>query len=126
MTERYTGIPENQKIARVVPEGGQAKATGQASEQNGSARENIHNLYMDRQQWLRSSRQGTLAEIRDSLRRQEISRELEEMATFRANLDEKINRKREETLAASPEERARRYAVIGVPGASSGKCTVRE
>ena len=103
MAERYTGIPENQKIARVVPESGQTKATGQASEQTGSVRENIHNAYMDRQRWFRSSRQGTLAEIRDSLRRQEISRELEEMASFRANLDEKLNRKREETLAAAPE-----------------------
>jgi hypothetical protein len=46
MAERYTGIPENQKVARVVPEGGQAKATGQASEQTGSARENIHKAYM--------------------------------------------------------------------------------
>ena len=124
MTERYTGIPENQKIARVVPEGGQAKAIGGASgrentwqnpeasqtasadqrrEQTGSARENIHNAYTDMQRRFGSSRKGTLAEIRDLLRQQEIRRELDEMAAFRTGLDEKLNRKREETLSGSQE-----------------------
>jgi hypothetical protein len=121
MTERYTGIPINQKFTRL--EGGQAKATGGAfgrenrwqnaresqnpfsanREQTGSARENIHNLSMDRQQWLQSSRKGTLTEIRDHLRRQEIRQKLADMEAFSDRLNEKFNRKREEALAGTQE-----------------------
>ena len=121
MTERYRDIPENQMFARGNPDAGQAKTRGGASgrenrwrnprearnpfsnneEYPGSARENIRNLYTDRQQWLRSSGKSTLTEIRDLLRRQEISREIDEMAAVRAGVEERLNQKRAEVLAGA-------------------------
>jgi hypothetical protein len=58
---------------------------------------------MDMQQRFRSSHRGTLAEIRDQLWQQAIIRELEDMASVRLSINEKLNRKREETLSGSQE-----------------------
>jgi hypothetical protein len=58
---------------------------------------------MDRQQWLQSSRKGTLTEIRDHLRRQEIRQKLADMEAFSDRLNEKFNRKREEALTGTQE-----------------------
>jgi hypothetical protein len=112
MTERYTGRPENQRFARGGASGNErawqktresANPFANQTEQTASARENIRNLNNDRQQWFRSSRKGTLTEIRDILRRQEISREFEDMVAFRQRLNEKLDRKRDEALAGTPE-----------------------
>jgi hypothetical protein len=96
--ERYSDIPKYQNFARA--EGEQTPFSADR-EQPSSTWEDIRNY---RQPWSRSSRKGTLTEIRDILRRQEISREFEEMVAFRKNLNEKLDRKRDEALAGTPEE----------------------
>jgi hypothetical protein len=58
---------------------------------------------MDRQQWLQSSCKGTLTEIRDHLRRQEIRQKLADMEAFSDRLNETFNRQREEALAGTQE-----------------------
>jgi hypothetical protein len=102
MKERFTGIPKNQNFARA--EGGQTSFSA-GREQQETTRENIRNIRDYKQpSWFQTSRKGTLTEIRDLLRRQEISREFEEMVAFRKNLNEKLDRKREEALAGTPED----------------------
>jgi hypothetical protein len=102
MKERFTGIPKNQNFARA--EGGQTSFSA-GREQQETTRENIRNIRdYKHPSWFQTSRNGTLTEIRDLLRRQEISREFEEMVAFRKNLNEKLDRKREEALAGTPED----------------------
>jgi hypothetical protein len=102
MKERFTGIPKNQNFARA--EGGQTSFSA-GREQQETTRENIRNIRDYKQpSWFQTSRKGTLTEIRDLLRRQEISREFEEMVAFRKNLNEKLDRKREEALAGTSED----------------------
>jgi hypothetical protein len=113
MSERFTGIPEHLKASRETASRAERKQAAQESqtvsaaktpEQTGSpTREDIHNASLDMQRRFRSSRRGTLTEIRDLLRRQEISRELEEMAAFSASFNENFNKKREETLTSTQE-----------------------
>jgi hypothetical protein len=101
MKERFTDIPKNQNFGRA--EGGQTPFSADREQQE-KTRENIRNMRdYKHPSWFRSSRKGTLTEIRDILRRQEISREFEEMVAFRARLNEKIDRKKEEALAGTPE-----------------------
>jgi hypothetical protein len=115
MTERYTGIPKDQKFA---PGGASGRERAWQNprearnpfanrrEQTGSARENIHNLHTQRQEWLHSMRGGKtrpIEEIRDILRRQEIRRELQNMAAFSARLDQKLFGKKTEALPGAEE-----------------------
>jgi hypothetical protein len=115
MTERFTGIPKDQKFA---PGGASGRERAWQNpresrnpfanqrEQTGSSRENIHNLNMDRQEWLKSMRGGKtrpIEEIRDILRRQEIRQELKDMAAFSARLDQKLFGKKMEALPGAEE-----------------------
>src|SRR2546425_11642140 len=114
MTERYTGIPDNLKIAREAPgraygrhntEGADtaSSSSGQRREQRESPRENIHNASLDMQKRLRSSRRGTLAEIRDLLREQAIMREIESMASIRKKVNNDLENHREKIQRESEE-----------------------
>jgi hypothetical protein len=116
MTERFTGIPKDQKFAPGGASGRErtrqnprdtANPFANRREQTGSARENIHNLYTQKQEWLHSMRGGEtrpIEEIRDILRRQEIRQELADMSAFSARLDEKLFGKKQEASAGRPEE----------------------
>lgn len=114
MTERYTGIPENLKIVREAAAGAYGRhktegadtasfSSGQRREQTGSPRENIHNASLDMHRRLRSSRGGTLAEIRDLLREQAILREIESIASVRKKVGDDLEKHREKKQRESEE-----------------------
>ena len=114
MTERYTGVPENQKIAREAAGGAYGRyktegagtasfSSGHRREQAGSPRENIHNASLDMHRRLRSSHGGTLAEIRDLLREQAIMREIDSIASVRQKVDDDLEKHREKIQRESEE-----------------------
>ncbi len=98
MTERYTGIPENQKIARAVPERRQFnRQQPEASYTASSGKTQGHTEPLT----LEVIRRGRIQQWR--AKHPQTWEDIESMATFRERLNEKIDRMREKAMRGTQE-----------------------